>query len=145
MERPSSVKGLCALIHSPLIDLLLPCKFCHRYLTTLEKLRFDAAPFQLIWKEGNVYGCCQTCIRHCGLIERNYFLQGKIDAFLFEEKLGKKVEELTLRCSFCLHTLTYWEKKENKFDSALFLVRGKVRGTCDLCRLQYAWGEGNAS
>lgn len=130
MDQPATVKGLCEKLKTPFVDLLLPCTFCSRFLTNLEKALFDYAPLQLQWKHGNAFGCCQSCIRTCGYLEKKLFT----DRLLTEhecEELGCRM----VRCGGCMKLLTSPEKDRSRREGCLWLARGQCRGYCDLCRL----------
>lgn len=131
-SRPLTVKGLSLQLGISFTDLLIPCCFCQRFLTNVEKSLCDSAPFNLRWKDECVFGCCQSCIRHCGRLEQ---------ACYFERQLSEtEVKNLDLnlfwiRCQWCMRTLTLQEKQICGAEQSLSLVRGRVRGRCGLCRL----------
>ncbi|AAL86453.1 E6 protein [Felis domesticus papillomavirus 1] len=134
MARPSSVQGLCAATGAAFADLLLPCSFCLRFLTSVEKSLFDAYPLQLQWKQGCAFGCCQSCIRKCALVERACYFQRKVTD---SEVAGllERVREACVRCGYCMRALGPPDKIQCCLERDLDLIRGKVRGRCGLCRL----------
>ncbi|ASH99069.1 E6 [Ailuropoda melanoleuca papillomavirus 4] len=136
MARPTSVKGLAALTGVPLVDFLLPCHFCKRFLTNIEKLRFDESPLRLLWREGCAFGCCLACIRLCSKIERSCHKKKHTNCRKIKEKFGKEILEVGIRCSACYKRLHSREIQKSANNQRLFEVRGKVRGFCDLC---YLW------
>lgn len=134
MARPTTVKGLCRATGAAFVDFLLPCTFCSRFLTNLEKCLFDAWPLQLQWKDGCVFGCCQKCIRQCGYLERTCYFQRQLSETEVQNLEGQLTESL-VRCQGCLKTLQLPEKKVCCAAKDLNVIRGQVRGYCDLCRL----------
>jgi len=135
MARPTTVKGLCEETGAAFVDFLLPCTFCYRFLTNVEKSLFDAWPLELRWKDGCVYGCCQKCIRHCGYLERTcYFQRQLLDSEV--QHLEQNLRECLVRCQGCLKTLNEPEKQRCCTAKCFDVIRGQVRGYCDLCRLE---------
>ncbi|ABA61871.1 E6 [Uncia uncia papillomavirus 1] len=134
MARPSTVKGLCAATGAAFSDLLLPCTFCLRFLTAVEKGFFDACPLQLQWKKNCAYGCCLSCLRKCALLEHNVYYERKLSD---SERvvLGQRVDEFSVRCGSCMKLLEASEKLRCCSENKLDVVRGRVRGVCGLCRL----------
>nr|WMY82289.1 E6 [Enhydra lutris kenyoni papillomavirus 2] len=133
MEQPTSVQGWC-ISRGAFCGLLLPCTFCFKFLSNIEKLRFDKTPLNLIWKEGCVYGCCQTCIRNCSAVEQAVHFQQHIKT----EKFYKLAEAWCgpyPRCALCYTHLTRDEFFVSGFSSTIYQVRGVLRGLCGLCRL----------
>nr|AYE19136.1 E6 [Panthera leo persica papillomavirus 1]AYE19154.1 E6 [Panthera leo persica papillomavirus 1]AYE19166.1 E6 [Panthera leo persica papillomavirus 1]AYE19185.1 E6 [Panthera leo persica papillomavirus 1] len=134
MARPSTVKGLCAATGAAFSDFLLPCTFCLRFLTSVEKGFFDACPLQLQWKRNSAFGCCLSCIRKCASVERSVFFERKLtDAEL--AVLLQKRDECFIRCGYCMKQLEASDKLRCCLAQELDVVRGRVRGVCSLCRL----------
>ncbi|AAW88321.1 E6 [Procyon lotor papillomavirus 1] len=130
MARPTSVEDLGKLLGVPFIDILLPCTFCSRFLTNLEKLHFDKKPLSLLWKGGCVYGCCQSCVRRCSFVEAAFHPHKRV-----AEKDLYQLSKDPVRCSACQATLSTSEKVRCAAEGSLSRCRGRVRGPCDLCRL----------
>ncbi|ACU27457.1 E6 [Canis familiaris papillomavirus 6] len=133
MARPTTVKGLSERTGASFIDLLLPCNFCSRFLTNIEKAFFDLSPFQLVWRNDCVYGCCQKCIRDCALLEESFYFEKFLSESELEELWTRS--KVIVRCHRCMKSLTEIEKNSCKFEKIIRLVRGQYRGLCDLCRL----------
>ncbi|AZL94137.1 oncoprotein E6 [Leopardus wiedii papillomavirus type 1] len=131
--RPRTVKGLCDYLGVPTVDLLLPCCFCNCFLTNLEKSLCDFSPFQLRWRDGCAFGCCQTCIRLCGRLEQKCFFQKVLST---NETKQLDLEKEPVRCQSCMRTLTLGEKKLCAQEGSFQVVRDRIRGTCGLCRLE---------
>nr|AYE19139.1 E6 [Acinonyx jubatus papillomavirus type 1]AYE19142.1 E6 [Acinonyx jubatus papillomavirus type 1]AYE19145.1 E6 [Acinonyx jubatus papillomavirus type 1]AYE19148.1 E6 [Acinonyx jubatus papillomavirus type 1]AYE19151.1 E6 [Acinonyx jubatus papillomavirus type 1] len=134
MARPSSVQGLCAVTGASFPDFLLPCHFCLRFLTCVEKALFDACPLQLQWRDNCAYGCCQSCIRHCAFVERSKYFERKVTE-AEACSLLESIDDFLVRCGFCMRTLGPGEKIRCCFGNDLNVIRGQVRGVCGLCRL----------
>ncbi|AAX86619.1 E6 protein [Puma concolor papillomavirus 1] len=134
MARPSSVQGLCEATGAKFSDLLLPCTFCLRFLTSVEKALFDAFPLQLRWKGRCAFGCCQGCIRLCAQIERRFYYERKVTETELCGLLDHP-EAACVRCGFCMRRLGTCDKVRCCFENDLDVVRGQVRGRCGLCRL----------
>ncbi|BAA09498.1 early protein 6 [Lambdapapillomavirus 2] len=134
MERPTSVRDLCMSLKLSLLDLSLACKFCGNNITNIEKLLFDKAGFQLIWRENNAFGCCQYCARVCSVVEQCF---GSHRHLTSEELVNvtKTLQQLSLRCLGCLSILSEADKELCAELNDFSVVRGKTRGLCSLCRL----------
>ncbi|AAX86612.1 E6 protein [Lynx rufus papillomavirus 1] len=134
MARPSSVQGLSAATGAAFTDLLLPCTFCLRFLTSVEKALFDAYPLQLQWKSGCAFACCQSCIRKCAQVERNCYFERQMTE---TELVGllSRVEEALIRCGYCMRSLKPGDKVRCCVEHKLDVIRGQCRGLCGLCRL----------
>lgn len=136
MARPTSVKGLLKLSGAAFVDFLLPCCFCDSFLTNIEKAWFDACPLRIIWKTGNAYGCCFSCIRACSKVERRCYREDRINKTELKKDFGVDIQEAPIRCRHCYKALTLYEKNKCLTNSELFVTRKKhLRGLCDLCRL----------
>nr|QZE11844.1 MAG: early protein 6 [Ailuropoda melanoleuca papillomavirus 5] len=135
MERPSSVRGLVSFTKTPAIDFLLPCNFCLSFLTNLEKALFDLWPLELLWRNGCAFGCCQRCIRLYGRQERAHFFERQISGQELKEKFGADLSKIFARCECCLKKLTEEEKLQCDIENLFIIVKGRVRGKCNLCKL----------
>ncbi|AHL83542.1 E6 [Enhydra lutris papillomavirus 1] len=133
MPRPTSVQGLAKSLNIPLIDLLLACKFCLTFLTNIEKLKFDDANLRLLWRGRRVYGCCQCCLRLCSKIEQTLFPQTFLSAQAFHY-LETHTSKVPARCGSCYSPLTREEYFSSGITRKLRVVRGTLRGDCNLCK-----------
>lgn len=134
MERPTSVKGLVDLTGACFVDFLLPCHFCSNFLTNVEKSLFDKFALRLLWKNGCAYGCCQACIRTCSFVEQQCYAEKTISRADIRN-YGTNVSEVTIRCKLCLKLLDCQEKLKSLYKKQVTERRHKLRGICDLCRL----------
>ena len=74
--RPLTVQQLSDKLTVPVVDLLLPCRFCSRFLTYLELREFDYKNLQLIWTEEDfVFACCSGCAYASAQFEIQQFYQ----------------------------------------------------------------------
>lgn len=137
MAAVRTVAELSEHLQIPVIDILLPCNYCYRFLSSIEKALFDFSNFLLFWKEGSAYGCCQNCIRHAARIEALCFYERTLLLEDAERETNKLLNDIYVRCSGCLRELSNSEKVTLKaLKEPCIIVRGSIRGTCALCRLK---------
>ena len=55
LPKPQTVKQLGERLCIPLEDILLPCRFCERFLPYIDLLQFDFKVLQLIWTPEDLF------------------------------------------------------------------------------------------
>lgn len=116
------------------IALTVPCNFCKRALTNIEKCFFDGYGMTLRWVGGNPYACCLPCLRLCARIEFALHLVRYTGAQALAREQGRDLCTLPVRCRSCLRPLSWSEKARlQEQDASLGIVRGRLRGICELC------------
>ena len=134
MERPRTVQVLSRHLEIPIEDLLVPCKFCERFLTYIELLQFDYKQLQLIWIEDLVYALCSSCAYASAAFEYKNYLEGTVKGREIEQVTQQSVGFITIRCIYCLKHLDLLEKLDNcARHQQFFKVRGNWKGLCRHC------------
>lgn len=134
-NKPKSVKELADRLAIPLVDLLLPCKFCKRFLSYIELVSFDFKRLQLLWTtEDFVYASCTSCLYATAQYEFIKFFEATVIGRQIEIVEQKPVGEIPIRCRFCLGLLDLIEKldicaRHKEFHK----VRNNWKGVCRLC------------
>lgn len=135
MEGIRKVDELVAHLGIPRRDILLPCTFCARFLTPDDLLHFEWSGMQLIWRLGNVFGCCCRCARTCSSLENIQHFVRTASLEDIERELRKPIAEVKVRCRRCLHPLSYVEKLQCAERGESFVkIRQGWRGSCSLCK-----------
>lgn len=114
--------------------LSVPCNFCTRRLTNVEKCFFDGYGMCLRWVKGTPYACCLSCLRVSARLEYALYLQRYIGAQALAAAQGRDLCTLPVRCNSCLRPLSRSEKEKlQELDASVGIVRGRLRGICELC------------
>ncbi|CAA52482.1 early protein [Human papillomavirus 9] len=133
--KPRTVKELADTLVIPLIDLLIPCKFCNRFLSYFELLNFDHKCLQLIWTEEDlVYGLCSSCAYASAQLEFTHFFQFAVVGKDIETVEGTAIGNICIRCRYCFKLLDLVEKLATcyKFEQ-FYKVRNSWKGLCRHC------------
>lgn len=134
MDRPRTILQLTQHLNIPVEDLLVPCKFCKRFLTLIELLQFDYKNLQLIWHEDLVYGCCCSCAYASAAFEFKNHFEFQVVGKQIEEITQQSIGFINIRCVFCLKNLDLLEKLDNcARHQQFFKVRGNWKGLCRHC------------
>lgn len=133
--KPKTVKELADTLAIPVIDLLLPCNFCNRFLSYFELLSFDYKNLQLIWTvEDLVYALCSSCAYASAQFEFIQYFQFSVEGKQIESVEHKPIGDIIIRCQYCLKKLDLVEKlgvcyKQQQFHK----VRENWKGLCRHC------------
>lgn len=137
MDRPKpySVRELADTLCIPLVDILLPCRFCQRFLTYIELVNFDRKCLQLIWTDEDfVFACCSSCAFASAQFEFSNFYEQSVCGWEIELVEHKAVGDITIRCKFCLRKLDLLEKLDICYRQQQFhKVRRNWKGLCRHC------------
>lgn len=134
-SKPNTVRLLADTLAIPLVDVLLPCKFCGRFLTYVELVSFDYKGLQLIWTpEDFVFASCASCLYATAQYEFMKFYESCVTGKNIEEVEQKSIGNIPIRCRFCLKLLDLLEKLDSCYKHQQFYkVRGNWKGLCRLC------------
>ncbi|ABM67065.1 E6 [Macaca fascicularis papillomavirus 1] len=133
--KPQTGSALAALLGLQLQELSLPCNFCGNFLSVSELLELEEKGLQLIWKGDFVYGCCRCCCVATATYECMAFLEDTILGSDIEEREGKPIAEISIRCQNCLRRLDLIDKLDIVGRNELFhKVRGRWKGLCRQCK-----------
>nr|AYA94166.1 MAG: E6 protein [Human papillomavirus] len=137
-ELPTTIKELADLLQIPLVDCLVPCNFCGRFLDFLEVCEFDKKQLTLIWKDYFVSACCRSCCVATATFEFNEYYQQTVLGRDIELATGKSIFELKIRCQTCLSFLSTIEKLDSCGRGFPFhKVRDGWKGVCRHCKHLY--------
>lgn len=137
-ELPTTIKELADLLDIPLVDCLIPCNFCGKFLDFLEVCDFDKKQLTLIWKGHFVTACCRSCCAATATFEFNEFYQQTVLGRDIELATGKSIFDLKIRCQTCLSFLDTIEKLDSCGRGFPFhKVRDKWKGICRQCKHLY--------
>ncbi|AUT11911.1 E6 [Leptonychotes weddellii papillomavirus 3] len=134
MARPTTIAELADSCGIPLVDVVLPCVFCKKYLNFQERCSFDEKNLQLSWKDSRAYGCCSHCARVTAWYEWSTFYQGSLTARELLTVYGRNALTLVIRCFKCLRKLSCTEVCAALGGGQYFdLVRGRWKAQCKFC------------
>lgn len=138
LELPTTIRDLANLLGIPLVDCLLPCNFCGRFLDYLEVCEFDYKKLTLIWKDYSVYACCRLCCSATATYEFNVFYQQTVLGRDIELATGLSIFQIDIRCHTCLSFLDIIEKLDCCGRGLPFhRVRNAWKGVCRQCKHFY--------
>lgn len=134
--RPLTVQQLSDKLTVPVVDLLLPCRFCSRFLTYLELREFDYKNLQLIWTEEDfVFACCSGCAYASAQFEIQQFYQLTVYGREIEQEEQRPIGQICIRCQYCLKSLDLIEKLDICcFNQPFHKVRNHWKGRCRHCK-----------
>lgn len=133
--KPRTVRELADTLSIPLIDLLLPCTFCNRFLSYFELLNFDHKDLQLIWTVDDlVFALCSSCAYASAQFEFSRYFQFSVTGKDIEKVENKIIGEIVVRCQYCLKKLDLVEKLSTCYKHQSFhRVRNRWKGLCRHC------------
>lgn len=138
LQLPTSIQELADLLEIPLVDCLIPCNFCGRFLDYLELCEFDKKKLTLIWKDYFVTACCRSCCVATATFEFNEHYQQTVLGRDIELATGLSIFEINIRCQTCLSFLDLIEKLDSCGRGLPFhKVRGGWKGVCRHCKHLY--------
>lgn len=136
MARPAKVCELAHHLNIPIWEVLLPCNFCTGFLTYQELLEFDYKDFNLLWKDGFVFGCCAACAFRSAYHEFTNYHQEIVVGIEIEGRAAANIAEIVVRCLICLKRLDLLEKLDICAQHREFhRVRNRWKGVCRHCRV----------
>lgn len=116
-------------------EVTLACRFCSRQLNEQDLLAFDYKYFQLLWKDGGVFGCCSACARFLACEEHIRFCRLELPGCDMIRLVHVPLNLILIRCRGCFKVLSFSEKVDMIRNHIFFCsVRGWWRGLCRLCR-----------
>lgn len=136
LQRPLTVQQLSDKLTVPVVDLLLPCRFCCRFLTYLELRQFDYKKLQLIWTDEDfVFACCSGCAFASAQFEFQQYYQVTLYGREIEQEEQRPVGQIYMRCQYCLKSLDLLEKLDICCSNQPFhKVRDHWKGRCRHCK-----------
>lgn len=131
---PICLDEYCNYFGVDFTDLNLPCIFCRASISSAELSIFQLRQLSLVWRDGCCYAACLTCIESVAKYERDKYFQCTVNGMYIEYFSRKPLQELIVRCLYCMSLLT----SEEKIDTIgcgcnFFLVRGHWKGVCRSC------------
>lgn len=133
---PRSISDLCASLDLTYTNVLIPCNFCGRTLSSVDCVLFDHAECFLLWKDGFPRAICHYCMKLMARFEYVCFYKRSCSAQGAEQMLKKPLVEFRVRCLVCLRRLQRSEVQDARDKNVTIHVVGyKLRVTCNLCQL----------
>lgn len=134
--RPLTIQHLSDKLTVPIEDLLVPCRFCNRFLTYLELRQFDYKFLHLIWTDEDfVFACCGGCAFASAQFEYQQYYQGTVYGREIEQLEQKPIGDIPIRCQYCLKFLDLIEKLDICcLNQAFHKVRNHWKGRCRHCK-----------
>ncbi|AEM24663.1 transforming protein [Human papillomavirus 145] len=135
LPKPQTVRELGDRLSIPIIDLLIPCRFCNRFLPYIDLLAFDYKTLQLIWTEEDfVFACCCSCAHASAQFEFTKFYEFSVIGKELEQVEHQHIGAIPVRCHYCLRLLDLLEKLEVCYTHQQFhKVRGNWKARCRHC------------
>lgn len=135
-SQPTRLDEYCKLHCIDFFNLRLHCIFC-KFICTLEDLAaFYQKNLSLVYRLGIPHACCSKCLRHSAEYERYKFFQCAVNYSVIDVIAGKSLNDLIVRCLYCLALLDYAEKYDClSRGEQVVLVRGHWRSCCRNCWL----------
>lgn len=131
---PLCIDEYCNYFHVNLCDLTLPCIFCRTCVSSLQLATFRERCLSLVWRGDICYAACVRCINLVAEIERVKYFQCTLRGEYIEYFTQQPLQELIVRCLYCMGLLTNEEKIDVIACGQNFcLVRGHWKGICHNC------------
>lgn len=141
--HPLCIDEYCNYYQISKETLTLPCIFCKNLVDAFQLSVFQQRQLSLIWRGNTCFAACVRCISSVATLERNKFCQCTVKGEYIEHFTRTPLQNLIVRCLYCMRLLSSEEKIEIIACGGQFmLVRGSWKGTCRQC-LQDAWAESN--
>ncbi|ALX18463.1 E6 protein [Rusa timorensis papillomavirus 1] len=132
--NPHSVLLLAERLGVSPEDLLISCRFCCWFMTFEDLMHFDWKGLQLIWRNGNVFGCCRGCSRIVAYEEHQQFCTHELLGADLIDLVKVPLHLIFIRCVQCLKQLSFAEKLDIIARNDKFCcIRGAWRGRCRVC------------
>ena len=137
---PIRLDNYCRTFHISFFDLKLQCLFCKSYLSVLDLAGFYHKDLCLVWRQRICYACCCPCLRLLAKYERENYCICECSGTTLECLVNKSLQDIIIRCVYCLQKLDYAEKVFCDRNCIRFsLVRGHWRGYCRKCVKSDDW------
>ena len=132
---PRNLEDYCTQYGISFFNLQLRCVFCNYWIDSVQLASFHCKQLALIWKKNVCYAACTRCLKLCAAHERERFYQCNVRSDLLADFLHKPLNDVVIRCLYCLCKLDFIEKLEHCFNQDYFhLVRCYWRGKCRNCK-----------
>lgn len=134
---PLRLQDFCTKNGLSFFDVRLQCVFCEHWVSTVDLAAFHCKSLSLIWKANVCYACCSACLRLSALYESQRYYQCSVQSAFIEDIVRKPLNDIIIRCLYCLTKLDLLEKIEHKYSGEPFhLVRSFWRGYCRNCKFK---------
>lgn len=131
---PICVEEYCSYFDVQFDELALPCIFCRIPVCSDELTTFQCRKLSLVWRKGDCYAACLACIADVAKYERDRYFQCTINGLYIEYFAQKPLQDLIVRCLYCMALITNEEKIDTIGSGCNFyLVRGNWKGVCRSC------------
>ncbi|ATQ38352.1 E6 [Gammapapillomavirus 12] len=133
-QYPNNIEDYCNQFNISFFKLGLKCVFCKHKLDCVQLASFHHKKLSLLWRDGECFACCTSCLRLSANYEVERFYRCSFNANVIEDAFCAPLTELMIRCIHCYNLLDYIEKREHQMrDEPFHLVRQHLRGSCRHC------------
>lgn len=134
--RLFSIKEIADTCGIPLVDFMIPCYYCSKWLTTHDKILYEHSGLHVVWKDELPSAACQPCIRASARFDFLFGFTRTLSYRQYREVFSYEWADVTVRCLICFRKLNVHEKNEiaNR-NLPLFVVKDALRAQCCLCKI----------
>nr|UXX42009.1 MAG: E6 [Gammapapillomavirus sp.] len=133
-SKPTNLLDYCKFFKVSFFDVTLKCIFCKFNLDLVELASFHHKRLSLVWRDAFCFACCTKCLKLSAWYESQNYYCCSVKSELISGLVGKPVEDIIVRCMFCMQLLDFMEKFDHVTRGEPFhLVRGSWRGSCRNC------------
>nr|AYA93792.1 MAG: E6 protein [Human papillomavirus] len=131
---PTSLREYCSYFRISFLDLKLHCIFCKGICDLVDLAHFVQKELKVVWRHNTPYACCNNCLKLCARYESEHHAVCSVKAENLHGLIGLSLQEICVRCNYCLGVLTSSEKVDLITSGRYtWLVRGYWRAICSRC------------
>nr|AEX31150.1 E6 protein [Human papillomavirus] len=131
---PLDLETYCNVFNISFFELQLKCVFCKCTLNIIDLARFVFKKLCLVWRDNVGYACCNKCLHLSARYESEKYTQCAVEAKNLHALIQTPLQEILLRCMYCLGCLDLQEKIDLiSRGKHVLLIRGYWRGCCREC------------
>lgn len=134
---PTCLKDYCSYFNICFFDLTLHCIFCRQICKLVDLAHFFEKQLKIVWRHNVPYACCNCCLELCARYESERYSVCSVKAENLHALVGIPLQQICLRCNYCLGLLTPSEKVDLIARGRYaWLVRGYWRAICSRCSIR---------
>lgn len=139
-QFPTSLDVYCETFGISFFCLKLKCIFCGKWVSLTELAEFFEKHLSLVWKNNVCHACCLKCLCLSARYETEHYFQCACEVENLSALLNKSLDEIIIRCYFCLALLDLPTKCDLiARKKPACLVRGHWRAPCRQCLNRELW------
>nr|QOI17597.1 E6 [human papillomavirus 52] len=132
--RPRTLHEWVVLLEESVHEIRLQCVQCKKELQRREVYKFLFTDLRIVYRDNNPYGVCIMCLRFLSKISEYRHYQYSLYGKTLEERVGKPLSEITIRCIICQTPLCPEEKERHVNANKRFHnIMGRWTGRCSEC------------